>query len=102
METVLTKQLWAIKWSTIYQTSQSNKHYHRSNITPTNEVKVGQILFMKIDFIIHQKLNLNTEFMGQAEITMWNSAPNLIFGLNFKHVWLENSNKLLSILKSIL
>jgi hypothetical protein len=40
------------------QSLQTITSYHRKSITPINESKVGQILFMKVHLIIHQSLNL--------------------------------------------
>ena len=33
-------------------------------MVPSNGTKFDQVLFMKIDLVIHQSLNLNTEFSG--------------------------------------
>ena len=42
--------------------------YQSTNITPVHRSKVAQILFMKIDLIIHQILNLIIDIQGLRKI----------------------------------
>ena len=46
------------------QTSQLIAQYQNPSIGSNNETKVVPILFMKIDLINTQKLNLKTDFQG--------------------------------------
>ena len=46
------------------QTLQLIAHYQSLITTPINRTKVVPILFMKIDLINTQKLNLKTDFQG--------------------------------------
>jgi hypothetical protein len=50
---------------------------------------------MKIDLLVLQKLNLNTVFRDLTQMAKCRKTTlNSIYELKFKHVWIENSNKL--------
>ena len=59
------------------QTSQLNAHYQSSSIGSINGTKVVPILFMKIDLINTQKLNLITHFQGLRQKWLLENQPSI-------------------------